>query len=61
MPDTWERFKWDAKGGYGNQAKPGSKAKGKQNAKRETIWFSPHCLKPEESAQLSMLDGFVSL
>lgn len=61
MPDTWERFKWDANGGYGNQAKPGSKAKGKQNAKRETIWFSPHCLKPEESVQLSMLDGFVSL
>jgi len=31
------------KGGYGNQAKNGSK----KNNHRETIWFSPHCHKAE--------------
>lgn len=31
------------KGGYGNQAKNGSK----KNNPRETIWFSPHCHKAE--------------
>lgn len=50
----WERFEWKAAGGYGNQAKPGSKAKGKKNAGREVIWFSPHCLKPSAGIQLAM-------
>lgn len=42
MPDTWERYEWKANGGYGNQGD----CLGRQNAKRETIYFSPHCLKP---------------
>jgi hypothetical protein len=42
MPDTWERFEWKANGGYGNQGD----GLGRENAKRETIYFSPHCLKP---------------
>jgi hypothetical protein len=50
----WERFEWKANGGYGNQGKS-DKAKGKANAKREVIWFSPHCLK-EEYTQPGMLD-----
>jgi hypothetical protein len=53
----WERFEWKTVGGYGNQGKS-DKAKGKANASREVIWFSPHCLKPDDNnVQLSVLDG----
>ncbi len=41
MPDSWECVAWKAQGGYGAQA-------GNDNCKRERIWFSPHCLKPNE-------------
>lgn len=44
MPSTWTRVTWKANGGYGN-AKPGGR--GRRNAGRETIWFSPHCLGGE--------------
>jgi DNA adenine methylase len=37
----WTQVAWKAKGGYGNQRKDGTN----DNAHRETIWFSPHCLK----------------
>jgi DNA adenine methylase len=40
MPDSWECVPWKAKGGYGSQARGDN-----PNAKRERIWFSPHCLK----------------
>jgi len=55
----WERFEWKANGGYGNQGKkPGSR--GKANAAREVIWFSPYCIKPGDgSVQLSILDGLL--
>jgi site-specific DNA-adenine methylase len=43
MPDTWECVAWKARGGYGSQAKKSANA----NARRERIWFSPHCLKAE--------------
>ena len=42
MPESWECLAWKANGGYGNQAK---NTKGRENARRERIWFSPHCLK----------------
>lgn len=45
MPDTWECVAWKAKGGYGSQ---GAGA-GRDNAKRERIWFSPACLRPQRS------------
>lgn len=38
----WERVHWKAAGGYGSQGK----GRGRENALRETIDFSPHCLKP---------------
>jgi DNA adenine methylase len=41
MPDTWECVAWKACGGYGSQGE----ARGRKNAGRERIWFSPHCLK----------------
>ncbi len=40
MPGSWECVHWKAGGGYGAQRRDGSN----QNAKRERIWFSPHCL-----------------
>jgi DNA adenine methylase len=41
MPDGWECVAWKARGGYGSQ----SDGRGRENAARERIWFSPHCLK----------------
>lgn len=40
MPSSWECVPWKAKGGYGGQ----SQDHDNPNAKRERIWFSPHCL-----------------
>jgi len=40
----WTAVAWKAHGGYGNRS-----AKGKANAARERIWFSPHCLKPGQA------------
>jgi hypothetical protein len=42
----WEAVEWKARGGYGSQ----SNGRGRENSKREVVWFSPHCLKPEEIA-----------
>lgn len=36
----WRVVSWKAKGGYANLGDN----RGKDNAKRERIWFSPHCL-----------------
>lgn len=50
MPATWREHAWKARGGYGSQAAEGAN----ENAKRERIWFSPHCLKPEPPKQGSL-------
>jgi hypothetical protein len=42
LPDTWSAVRWSAAGGYGNQGN----GRGRENAKREVIHFSPHCIKP---------------
>jgi DNA adenine methylase len=44
MPASWESVAWKAQGGYGSQ----SDGRGRDNAKRERIWFSPHCLRPSD-------------
>ena len=51
MPE-WTEVAWKARGGYGSQAN----ARGRENAKRERIWFSPHCLKVNVE-QPSLLEG----
>lgn len=43
MPDTWECVAWKARGGYANRSETIA------NAKRERIWFSPHCVRPNDS------------
>jgi DNA adenine methylase len=40
MPKGWQKLNWRTSGGYASQ---GSRAD--VNRVRETIWFSPHCLK----------------
>lgn len=40
MPKRWECVPWKAKGGYGSQPVRSTN----DNARRERIWFSPHCL-----------------
>lgn len=40
----WECVAWKSPGGYGNRS-----AKGKANAGRERIWFSPYCVRPENA------------
>lgn len=42
MPSDWECVAWKARGGYGSQGD----GRGRENAGRERIWFSPGCLKP---------------
>jgi hypothetical protein len=41
MPHDWTRVGWKAQGGYGSQ----DDGRGRANAQRETVWFSPHCLR----------------
>ena len=40
FPDNWTVIAWESNGGYANR----ESSKGKDNRKRERIWFSPHCL-----------------
>lgn len=49
MPDDWDCAAWKAHGGYGSQGN----GAGKENATRERVWFSPHCLRPR-SGQLGL-------
>lgn len=47
----WTMIAWESKG-YGNRS-----AAGKENQKRERLWFSPHCLKPKRKpAAKSLFD-----
>lgn len=43
MPADWKCLAWKASGGYGVRNTEN------QNATRERIWFSPHCLDPEST------------
>lgn len=47
MPGSWEVVRWKAHGGYGSQGE----GRGRENAHRECLWFSPHCLKPNRPVQ----------
>jgi hypothetical protein len=51
MPASWECVAWKSRGGYGSQSEDGD---GRENARRERIWFSPHCLS---GRQRSIFDG----
>jgi hypothetical protein len=51
MPPGWETYEWKSHGGYGCQGD----ARGRENASRERIWFSPACLRAEELPLLALL------
>ena len=38
----WRSVAWKAQGGYGSQGN----ARGRENANRERLWLSPHCVQP---------------
>lgn len=42
FPRDWECVSWRANGGYANQGSAND------NPARERIWFSPHCIRPQE-------------
>lgn len=46
-PAGWEAIKWRTPGGYGSQGN----GRGRENAAREVIWFSPACINPAELAR----------
>lgn len=52
MPPSWEVLRWKSDGGYSSTGD----GRGKENAKRETIWFSPACLKPARPSLFTDLD-----
>ena len=41
MPASWDKYEWQAWGGWSNLANVETQAK--KNRFRERIWFSPHC------------------
>lgn len=47
MPESWECVAWKANGGYSNR-----NGDGNDNSTKERIWFSPHCLKPDNQTTL---------
>ena len=49
----WECVAWKAHGGYGSQGD----SRGRENADRERIWFSPRCLRPTARIQAGLFDG----
>jgi hypothetical protein len=51
MPESWECHAWKARGGYGSQG-DGETTAGRENATKERIWFSPHCIRPAKQATL---------
>jgi DNA adenine methylase len=44
----WRVHEWKALGGFGNQGS----GRGVDNAKKERLWFSPHCLREEAGSLL---------
>lgn len=45
----WSVVAWKASGGYGSQ---GAGSAGRENSRRERIWFSPHCVAEAEEPNL---------
>ena len=49
MPESWDCVPWKTNGGHSNQ----SATHDNPNARRERIWFSPHCLNSTKQAKQS--------
>ena len=53
MPNSWECLAWRTQGGYANT----SDGPGRDNAARERIWFSPHCLRDVNTPLFAEVEG----
>ena len=51
LPEGWTCMKWKARGGYGSQGE----TRGRENASKERIWFSRHCIQPSVGASHQLL------
>ena len=51
LPGSWTCMEWKARGGYGSQGK----TRGRENASKERIWFSRHCIRPSVEASHQLL------
>ena len=51
MPTGWTPYAWKTSGGYGRQGD----GRGRENAARERVWFSPHCVKVSRTPLLDSL------
>ena len=49
---SWTAVPWKANGGYGSQGE----GRGRDNAEREVVWFSPHCLDPQQPTLFGAAD-----
>jgi hypothetical protein len=57
VPEGWETVEWDANAssggaGYGNQGADGT---ARANARRERLWCSPNCLRPDAAGAQGVL------
>lgn len=50
FPEGWTVHEWKARGGYGVQGN----GAGRDNAMRERLWLSPHCLSVEGVKQMTL-------
>jgi hypothetical protein len=48
----WDVLAWKTPGGYASQS-----SRGNENAKRERVWFSPHCVKARKNPQGLLFDS----
>jgi len=55
IPDTWQRHRWSAIGGYSNAASVARADGNHENRHLETLWLSPHCLG--SGGQLDLFGG----
>jgi hypothetical protein len=55
MPESWDCVAWKARGGYGSQGT----GRGRDNAGRERIWFSPNCRRPMSLFSGESFAGFL--
>ena len=49
----WKAVSWKARGGYGSIGH----GRGRDNSKRETIWFSQHCLRDKQGSLFDWAKG----
>lgn len=55
IPDTWQRHRWSAIGGYSTAASVARADGNHENRHLETLWLSPHCLG--SGGQLDLFGG----